>query len=239
MALYTLESQLKNKLRKSRVERVPNLKKYDLKGKSIEEVPLEDKLLEASVNSQSIKDYLVAIRNNARQWSANTKGRSEIAQSNAKPHPQKGTGRARQGCIKAAQYRGGATVFGPKPKFDQHVRINRKERRAAIHYMLAQMISEGHLHLVKLSEIKQPKTKTISSFLKALGIQGKKTLFLCDDQEKTKKQRESFFLSTRNIPKVKCLPLMNVSGYDLAVNQEVVVTDEAFSDLVKVLGRQR
>lgn len=217
---------------------MPNLKKYDLKGKQLEEIALDDKLLETSVNPQLIKDYLVAIRKNARQWSANTKGRSEIAHSNAKPHPQKGTGKARQGCIKTPQYKGGATVFGPKPKFDQHVRINRKEKRAAIHYLLAQKASEGHLHILKLSALKAPKTKSVAQFLKAVGIEGKRTLFLCDNEEQTKQSRETFFLSMRNIPKTSCLPIMNISGYDVIANQEVVVIDGAMNDLMKALGRE-
>ena len=93
------------------------LKKYDIEGEKIEEVDLDDKLLDVQVNPKSIKDYIVAIRKNARQWSANSKGRSDINHSNKKPHAQKGTGNARQGTIKASQYRGGAAVFGPKPKF--------------------------------------------------------------------------------------------------------------------------
>jgi large subunit ribosomal protein L4 len=218
---------------------VPKLKKYDLEGKELEEVNLEEKLLDVSVNSQLIKDYLVAIRNNARQWSANTKGRSEIAHSNAKPHPQKGTGRARQGCIKTAQYRGGAAVFGPKPKFDQHVRINRKEKRAAIHYLLAQKASGGNVHFLKLSSLKTPKTKSVSKFLKAAGIENKKILFLCDTESKTKNDREMFYLSMRNIPKTHFLPVTSFSGYDIIANQELVVLDSAMNEFMKVLGSEK
>ena len=76
-----------------------------------------------------IKDYIVALRANKRQWSANTKGRTEVNHSNKKPWRQKGTGNARQGTFAAPQFKGGGVVFGPKPKFDQHVRINRQERR--------------------------------------------------------------------------------------------------------------
>ena len=212
------------------------LKKYDLQGKELEEVTLDKKLLDVSINPQLIKDYLVALRKNARQWSANTKGRSEIAQSNAKPHPQKGTGKARQGCIKTPQYRGGATVFGPKPKFDQHVRINRKERRAAIHYLLAQKALGGNIHFLKLSALKEPKTKSICKFLKAAGIENRKVLFLCDTDSKTEKNRKNFYLSMRNIPKTNFLPVTNFSGYDVIVNQELVVLDSAVDEFKKALG---
>jgi len=217
---------------------VPNLKKYDIKGKTLEEVTLDDELLKVSVNPQLVKDYLVAVRKNARQWSANTKGRSDIAQSNAKPHPQKGTGKARQGCIKTAQYRGGATVFGPKPKFNQHVRINRKERRAAIHYLLAQKALAGNIHFLKLSALKAPKTKSICAFLKAAGIENRKILFLCDRTEEAKKDREMFFLSMRNIPKTHFLPITNLSGYDVIATQELVVLDTAMNEFMKALGKE-
>jgi len=213
------------------------VKKYDIGGKELEAVDIDDKLLDVSVNSQLIKDYIVAQRKNARQWSANTKGRSEIAQSNAKPHPQKGTGRARQGCIKTAQYRGGAAVFGPKPKFNQHVRINRKEKRAAIHFLLSQKISEGNLYVLKLGALKQPKTKSVCKFLEGAALGKKSILFLCDDGEKTQKDRENFFLSMRNIPKTRFLPIANISGYDVMRSQDVVVIDSALDQLMKALGK--
>lgn len=114
------------------------LKKYDLNGKVLGEVTIAEDLLNEPANSQMIKDYIVALRANKRQWSANTKGRSEVNHSTKKPHPQKGTGRARQGSLAAPQYKGGGRVFGPKPKFDQHVRINKKERRLAIRYLVAE-----------------------------------------------------------------------------------------------------
>ena len=212
------------------------LKKYDLDGKELEEVSVDEKLLKISVNPQLIKDYVVAVRKNARQWSANTKGRSEIALSNSKPHPQKGTGRARQGCIKTSQYRKGAVVFGPKPKFDQHVKINKKERRAAIHYLLAQKVTEGHIRLLKLNELKEPKTKSVTKFIKAAGLNEKKVLFLSDSEDKTEKNRANFYLSMRNIPGARFMPIDSISGYDLMRTQEVVVIDSAEKLLMQAMG---
>jgi large subunit ribosomal protein L4 len=129
---------------------VTNLKKVNVEGQEVGEVEIDDALLKVSVKPQLIKDYVVTVQNNARQWSANSRGRSEIAHSNKKPHPQKGTGRARQGCLTVAQFRGGAAVFGPKPKFDQHIRMNKKERRFVIRYLLAQKILEGNTRVLQL-----------------------------------------------------------------------------------------
>ncbi|WP_420421930.1 50S ribosomal protein L4 [Simkania sp.] len=210
-----------------------------MKGKEVGDVNVDDKLLDVSANSQMIKDYLVALRHNRRQWSANTKGRSEINHSNAKPHPQKGTGRARQGTIKATQYKGGATVFGPKPKFDQHVRINRKERRLAIHFLLAEKIKEGNVRVLKLETLKEAKTKQIAELLKGIGINGKKILFLSGTSVKEKESRTQFYLSMRNIPRTSFMPVEGISGYDVINTQELIVVDSALDQLMKAIGSSK
>lgn len=221
------------------------LKKYDLSGQEVGEVQVADDLLTTSVNSQMMKDYLVAIRANQRQWSANTRGRSEVNHSNAKPHPQKGTGRARQGTLSAPQYKGGGTVFGPKPKSDQHVRINRKERRATIRYLISEKIRQGKLCVLDQFELKGPKTKTIAQFLSKLGVDGQRVLFLgesfIDTQDADKalhaiEKQTMVVRSLNNIPKVGFAYARNVSGYDMAYEGHVVVLGEAMQDIMLMLG---
>src|SRR5262249_39768920 len=145
-------------------------------------VEVDDQFFEVDANSQMIKDYIVALRANARQWSANTKGRTEINHSNKKPWKQKGTGNARQGTLAAPQFKGGGIVFGPKPKFDQHVRINRKERRLAIRQLLADKIKNEGVFLVEdrafSGALSEPKTKMVSDFLKGHNILGRRVLFV-------------------------------------------------------------
>src|SRR5690242_6457982 len=125
-----------------------------------------------------MKDYLVAYRANQRQWSANTKSRAEVNHSGQKPHPQKGTGRARQGYLGAPQYKGGGRVHTPKPKFDQFVRINKKERRSAIRHLIIEKILENKIHVLKAESFKEPKTKRVADFLKGRDLLGKRVLFL-------------------------------------------------------------
>ena len=120
-----------------------HLKSTILLAKKLVKWLLMSELIDAEANSQMIKDYIVALRANARQWSANTKTRSEVKHTTKKPHPQKGQGRARHGSLVGPQYRGGGRVFGPKPKFDQHVRVNQKERKAAIRFLLAEKLKEN------------------------------------------------------------------------------------------------
>ncbi|MBS0622519.1 MAG: 50S ribosomal protein L4 [Verrucomicrobia bacterium] len=220
-----------------------DLKKYNLSGQEVGRVQIADGLAEAEVQAQSLKDYIVAIRNNARQWSACTKGRSEVNHSGQKPHRQKGTGRARQGCLAAPQYKGGGVVFGPRPKFDQHVRINRKERRQVIRALLGDKIRNDRLVILEDPSFEEPKTKRVSAFLKGAALQGR-ILFVgeasyMDIQTEGKKERisvpslnlKAFSRSICNLPKAQFTLLPNLSGYDVALAHTIVMTESAFKEL--------
>lgn len=223
-----------------------NLKKYNLAGAEVGSVKIEDALLDTSVNTQMIKDYLVAIRNNARQWSAHTKTRAEVNHSGKKPHPQKGTGRARQGYLGAPQYKGGGRVHAPKPKFDQNVRINQKERRAAIRQLIAEKIKADQIRILQVDTFSEPKTKKIIHFLEACELTGKRVLFLAEGfydalSEKVAAlppaEKYSLFLkSMRNIPKTQLMLFPNASGYDIAICQELIVFEPAIDELMLMLG---
>ena len=212
-------------------------KKYDLNGNETGEVEIEYGEEETFANSQSIKDYIVALRANSRQWSANTKGRHESNHSGAKPHPQKGTGRARQGFLGAPQFKGGGRVHSPKPKFDQHVRINRKERQAAIRALLVQKLQSNDLVVLDGNmdaHFEKPKTKAICQFLKGLDIEGKRVVYLFADEVVTPAFWH-FRLSMRNIPKVASMRLENINGYDVLVNKKLVVMASAVEELKRIL----
>ena len=220
------------------------LKKYNLAGTEIGQVAIEDDLLKSSANSQMIKDYIIALRANARQRSACTKSRAEVNHSGQKPHPQKGTGRARQGYLGAAQYKGGGRVHAPRPK-DVHVRINRKEKRAAIRHLLIEKILGNRLHVLQAEEMKKPKTKTVASFLKSRELEGKRVLFLGDglvvgvkegQTPKTPNKFVTFVKSLRNIEKNNFMMIPNVSGYDVLVHHDLVIMDSAVDQLKVILG---
>lgn len=221
------------------------LKKYNLAGKAVGEISLDDELLKTPSNGQMIKDYLVAIRANARQWSASTQGRAEVNHSGKKPHPQKGTGRARQGYLGAPQYRGGGRVHAPKPKFDQHVRINRKERRAAIAQLIAEKVGANRVHVLQFEALDAPKTKRLADFIAALTLAGKRVLFLgegCVDADpkgdavSPREKFENLKKSLRNIPRAGFQLMPNVSGYDIVVNSDIVVLDGAIDQFKVLLG---
>ncbi|NGX39636.1 MAG: 50S ribosomal protein L4 [Chlamydiae bacterium] len=212
------------------------LKKYDLDGKDKGEVSVDDALLSETVNSQMVKDYLVAQATNKRQWSASTQTRAEVSHSKRKPFKQKGTGNARQGFLGAPQFKGGGRVHAPRPKFEQHVRINRKERRAAIRHILGERIKESQAHILEYTALENPKTKTLAHFLKALNLTGKRVLFLAERGEDLKAVYATLSKSLRNIPKVEFTYLPNLSGRSLALSQEVVILESALGELNETLG---
>ncbi len=222
-----------------------DIKKFDLTGKEKGQVTVKDEVLERGANSQMIKDYIVALRANARQWSAHTKSRSEVAHSGQKPHPQKGTGRARQGYLGAPQYKGGGRVGGPRAKFDQHVSINRKEKRAAIRFLLAEKIQNNNLIILEDEVFKAPKTKKVADFLKGRELFGRKVLIIADlaapkgkrsSKKKVEPKKDDNFLkSLRNIPRAAYIVLDNVSGYDILAHRDIILMEPAFDKLMKIL----
>lgn len=208
--------------------------KYSLKGEKSGSVNVDDAFASYEANGQMIKDYIIALRENARQWSASTKTRAEVEHTTKKPHPQKGTGNARQGTLVAPQHRGGGRAHGPRPKFDQHVRINKKERRAAIRALLAEKMRGGRLIVVDSMQMDAPKTQTVSSFLKHAGCT-RSVLFLGDHQEQFDEGRSHFCKSARNIEKVSFLPATQLSGYDILVAHHLVVTEAALQEIIEWL----
>lgn len=216
------------------------LKKYDIAGNEVSEVNIHDDLLTTTANSQMIKDYLVALRANARQWSANTKTRTEVCHSGQKPHAQKGTGRARQGYLGATQYKGGGRVHAPKPKFDMHVRINKKERRAAIRHLLAEKIQASQIHVLQYTSLNKPKTKTVANFLEKRALGGKRILFIGEGvftkESSPIEKYETFIQSLNNIQKSSFRLMSNLSGYDVAVSAELVIMETALDELLVLLG---
>lgn len=220
-----------------------NAKKYNISGKELGNVTIETTLSGAEANGQMVKDYIVALRANLRQWSASTKTRAEVSHTTRKPHPQKGTGGARQGSLVSPQYRGGGRVHGPKPKFDQHVRINRKEKLAAIRSLLAEKIKNHKLIIIDGYGIETPKTKSVVEFLEKAGCTGR-ILFVghgnyaeieSENGSKSVSIKSTdhipFYKSTRNIPKTQFALAKNISGYDVMLANYIVMTEEALKEI--------
>ncbi len=218
-----------------------NIDIYTLDAERVGDIALPEGFFSQKAHPQMIKNYAVAVQRNLRQWSASTKGRSEVNHSKQKPHAQKGTGRARQGFLGAPQFKGGGVVFGPKPKFDQHVRINRKERRAAIEYLLGAKQREKHLIALRVDQFSEPKTSRISHFLKHLKWTHR-TLFVLPSKDqalaRTSNQTPpqcdwgALSKSTRNIQKANTAHLVNLNVVDLLAARYVVIVEPALRELM-------
>lgn len=220
------------------------LLRYNLEAKKLKDIEVDESKLEGEASSQMIKDYIVALRKNQRQWSANTKGRSEVNHSNKKPHRQKGTGKARQGTLAAPQFKGGGVVFGPKPKFDQFAKINKKERRAIIRYLISQKIKEQECIVISDTDMKNPQTKVMAKFMaecKAkprrliIGERADSTAKDMQDDEKSLANRKhfNFQLSIRNLPRTEFSFLDSVNGYQLICAQQLIITETGLKQFLE------
>lgn len=220
------------------------LLKYNIEGKKLKEVELAEDQLDDQVHPQMLKDYIVAINKNQRQWSANTKGRSEVNHSNQKPHKQKGTGKARQGTLAAPQYKGGGVVFGPKPKFNQFVKINKKERQAIVRALISQKIKENHCLVISDTDMKEAKTKVMQKFLQSSGIKHR-VLFIGEvdgpsaneltesNQPIQNRKHFNFQLSLRNIPKTEFSLIDSVNGYQIIKAKHLVFTEKGLKQFLE------
>jgi large subunit ribosomal protein L4 len=219
---------------------VATLKKYDLAGNEVGEVLISDSFVDVKASDQMVFNYIKALRANRRQWSASTKTRGEINHSNQKPHRQKGTGNARQGTFSAPHYKGGGVVNGPKPKFNQHVHVNKKEKKAVVNFLLAEKIKKNNVYVLENVVLDSIRTKVIADFLSSLQLK-KKVLFLCENfcNNENESQETEFCCKTHfclkkslnNIKGVSLSLAYNVNGYDLMVAQDIVILENAVKEL--------
>ena len=180
--------------------------------------PLFDGTVNEPVLHQTVKAYL----NNQRQGTSATKTRSFVSGGNQKPWKQKGTGRARQGSIRAPHWRGGGIVFGPQPR-DYHTEVPRKVKQLARKSAFNARAREGRLHVVEKVTFAAPKTKQLAELLGNLGLEGVKVLVL------TNGANRNAWLSSRNLPTVHVMPYVEVSAYDVIWCDALVVEEGAIT----------
>jgi large subunit ribosomal protein L4 len=172
-----------------------------------------------------VKAYLA----NQRQCTHKTKKRSEVRGGGRKPWRQKGTGRARQGSIRAPHWVGGGRVFGPVPR-DYRQEVNRKVKRLARLSALSYKARSGAIRVVEDFDFEVPKTRRFVELLRNLGLEGQKVLLL------TPATQPNLYKSGRNLPKVQVLEAPKVTTYDILNAQVLVFEESAVNRLVEVLG---
>jgi large subunit ribosomal protein L4 len=164
----------------------------------------------------AVKQHLAA----QRQGTHKVKTRLEVKGSSKKLHRQKGTGGSRKGNLRNPLYKGGGTIFGPKPR-DYDFKLNRKVKDLAKMSALAHKAKENAIVIVEDIKMETPKTKQFTTALKSLNIADKKVLFVLPGEES-----DNLFLSLRNVPKVEGTLLADINTYDI-VNAQVLVLSES------------
>ncbi len=187
-------------------------------GEKVKDLTLNDAVWNIESNDLVLKKMIKLQLDSMRQGTHKTKTRSEVSGGGRKPWRQKGTGRARQGSIRAAQWRGGGIVFGVTPR-DYTFKINRKERALALKSALSLKAQNKELVVIDNINLNSLKTKDVKNLIRDLNLEGK-VLFV------TSEDNENLYMATRNLGYVYTILANEINAFDL-VNANVVVCDEA------------
>lgn len=205
---------------------MPTVDVYNIQGEKVGELELNDGIFGIEPNEpvmhQAVQIYLA----NQRQGTHSTKTRGEVAGGGRKPWRQKGTGRARQGSIRAPHWKGGGIVFGPKPR-TYTMSLPKKVKRLAIKSALSTKVQGGELIVLDQLAVAEPKTKDIVAVLSKLGADRKALIV-------TSAPDRNVYLSGRNIPGVSVTPADGINVYDLLNHDKVVITKDAVARVEEV-----
>lgn len=209
---------------------MPKIALLNQSGEKIKDLNLSNDVFAVELNQQVIYDVVNQQRAAMRQGTHDTKGRSEVRGGGRKPWRQKGTGRARQGSIRAPQWVGGGTVFGPTPR-SYAFKLNKKVRALAMKNVLTYKLNEKNLTAVDTIKLDSIKTKDFIKVLNNLKVEGK-AMVLVSPEELT----ESLNLSARNVEGVFVTPVDNASVYEILTFKNLVLTEAAVKYFEKELN---
>lgn len=204
----------------------------NLTAEKVKEIKLNDNVWGIKPNDPVLHNSLVLASANARQASASTKTRDEVSGGGRKPWRQKGTGNARQGSIRAPQWRGGGIVFGPTPNRNYSKKQNKKERRLALLSALSYKVLDKELIVLDKLSFETNKTKEMVSVLTNLNIRNNKVLVVVAELE------ENVCLASRNLANVKVVTYTELNTYDIVNADNMIITEEALQKLEEVLNRE-
>ncbi|ASZ08884.1 50S ribosomal protein L4 [Mesoplasma chauliocola] len=197
------------------------LKVLNVQGQEVKTISLNDSVWNVTPHQQAIYDTVIAQQAALRQGTKKTKTRAEVRGGGKKPWRQKGTGRARQGSIRAPHWRGGGVTFGPTPDINYKKSVNKKVRALAFKSALSIKANEQNLVIVDKFDFAKPSTKEMISVMKNLQIDDQKTLII------TKQNEEFVIKSSNNIKGVKTLPTIKLNLFDILNATKLVMTEEA------------
>jgi len=198
---------------------------YNMEGKEVDTIDLSDAVFGVEVNEHLVHMAVVQQLANKRQGTQKAKTRSEVSGGGRKPWRQKGTGHARQGSIRAPQWKGGGVVFAPKPR-DYSFKMNKKEKRAALKSALTSRVQENKLIVVDELKFDEIKTKNFKAVMDNLKVT-KAYVVLNDNDEKV-------VMSARNLPNVQTALTNTINVYDVMKGGTVILTKDAVKTIEEV-----
>ena len=201
------------------------IKVLNMSGAEVGEIELNDNVFGVEYKESLIHQAVVTRLANERQGTKSTLTRSEVRGGGIKPWRQKGTGRARQGSIRAPQWIKGGVVFAPKSR-DFSKKMNDKAKKAALLSALSKKVADGEFIVVDELKVSAPKTKEMAAFAKALNLN--KALVVMDNED------VNVIRAAANLPKLSTLPLAQLSTYEVVVNAVVVMTKAAVEKFQEV-----
>jgi large subunit ribosomal protein L4 len=207
---------------------MPKVALYNQSGETIGEIELNDSVFGIEPNKHVLFEAVIMQRASLRQGTHKTKNRAEVSGGGRKPWRQKGTGRARQGSIRAPQWRGGGTVFGPVPRSYSY-KLPKKVRRLAIKSALSSKVLENNIVVLDNLTLEAPKTKEMVKILNNISVD-RKALIVTDDVN------ENVTLSARNIPGVTVVTANGINVLDVLNHDKLVITKAAVEKVEEVLA---
>ena len=200
----------------------------NLKGEKVKDINLNENVFGITPNKNVLYDAIILARASLRQGTHSTKNRSEVSGGGRKPWRQKGTGRARQGSIRAVQWVGGGRYGTPVPR-DYSKKQNRKERRLAIKSALAEKAEEKAIIVLENLKLATPKTKDMKALLETLKIADKKVLLVVKEFD------DNMILASRNLQNVVLISADEINVLDVVGTDVVVFTQDALNAVEEVL----
>lgn len=205
---------------------MPTVALYNTDGKKVGDIELNENVFGAEVKTDVMHEVVVNFLANQRQGTQSTKTRTEVRGGGIKPWRQKGTGRARQGSIRAPQWTGGGVALGPKPR-DYRYKVNKKVRQAALKSALSSKVIDEDLIVLESLSLDEIKTKEIVKILANLGIT-EKALFVLPAADK------NVVISARNIPGVDTTYVGAINTYEVLNHTKCIIVKDAVSKLEEV-----
>ena len=201
----------------------------NLKGEKVKDINLNEEIFGIKVNKNVLNDAIILSMASLRQGTHKTKNRSEVSGGGRKPWRQKGTGRARQGSIRAVQWVGGGRYGTPVPR-DYSKKQNRKERQLAIKSALSDKVANKELIVLDKLVVKTPKTNEMNKVLETLKVADKKVLLVVKDFD------DNLILASRNLQNVILILADEINVLDVVGSDVMVITEEALKSVEEVLA---